>query len=334
MTSSSRSLALRLLAAAALTAAAIPALAADGDARTFFAQGRRLRAEGKCAEAIVAFRRALDLYPQGLGSIRNIAECEEQLGQYASARNDWWSLRRAVLQSNEPRYDGWDRDAERAYARLEPRVGRLTVALRGESLGRVRLVIDGKPLDPRLVGVELERDLGPHVIEAFYGGAAPIRRSVDLASGQRATVTLDIPAAPAEPAPGPRRSAQPDAGGHGGARTAGIVALAPGGAGLAGAVAAAVVRGDALSRIDGACPTRKGCPEDVRADEDTGRTATTLANVFGVVAIVGVGAGVPLLLLGGSSGGGQRAAPGNAPRLDVGLAPLGGGAAARVGGRF
>jgi hypothetical protein len=167
-----------------------PASARADDSETFFAQGRALRAEDKCAEAIVAFRRALDLKPQGIGSLRNIAECEEALGQFASARTDWWSLRRAVLQSNEPKYQGWEKDAEEAYRRLEPKVGHLTVRLEGVSIERARVSIDGKPLDPRLVGVELERDLGAHVIEVRYDGAAHARGR--LARGRDA----DDPRAP------------------------------------------------------------------------------------------------------------------------------------------
>jgi len=157
-----------------IAALGAPAGATEEDSKTFFAQGRKLRADGNCPDAIVAFRRALEAFPQGLGALRNIAECEEQLGQFASARNDWWSLRRAVLQSNEPKYEGWDKDAESAYARLASKVAKLTVRISGEGASAAHITIDGKPLDPRLLGVELERDLGLHTIEAAYGGVDPV----------------------------------------------------------------------------------------------------------------------------------------------------------------
>lgn len=333
MRSSERARALLISALLALGAAApSPAWAVDADAQTFFAQGRNLRAEGRCAEAIVAFRRALDLYPQGLGALRNIAECEEALGQFASARNNWWSLRRAVLQSNEPKYDGWERDAEQAYERLASRVARLTIVLRGAQLERAEVSIDGKPLDPRLVGVEIERDLGPHVIEVAYGGAAPLRRQVELAAGERESVTIDLPAAaqagshavpvtpvvPAAPAP-PR--------GGSGMRTAGFVALGVGGGGVVAALIAGAVRNSALDEIEAACPSLTGCSPALQDAESRGRTAATLVNVFGAVAIAGVGVGVPLLFL----GRGSSADP--AP-VRVGVGPLAGGAAAQIGGRF
>jgi hypothetical protein len=312
-----------------------PAHATEEDAKTFFAQGRKLRAEGNCTEAIVAFRRALDVYPQGLGALRNIAECEEQLGQVASARNDWWSLRRAVLMSNEPKYEGWDKDAEQAHARLEDKVARMTVNLRGQGLDRVHVTIDGKPLDPRLIGVELERDLGPHIVEALYGGAAPVRKKLELAAGQREVVTLDIPApakatgpvAAGGPAPPP-----PDAGGA--MRAAGIVALGVGGVGLVGTVISVIERGAALSAIDAECPSHTGCAPGLREEEQRGRTAATLVNVFGAVTIIGIGAGVPLFFLGRGSSEAPKKANAAAIRVRMGVAPLGGGAAAQIGGTF
>jgi tetratricopeptide (TPR) repeat protein len=170
--------ALAALGSAALISAAAPALLAAGaeeDAKTFFARGREQRMAGNCAEAVLAFRRALEVYPEGLGALRNIAECEETLGLYASARRDWWDLRRAALQSNEAKYAGWDEDAEAHYKALAGKVGTLTIQLQGgEGNPAVRVIMDGKPLDPRLLGVGLERDTGSHTVEMFYGGAAPI----------------------------------------------------------------------------------------------------------------------------------------------------------------
>lgn len=326
-------LAVGLLALALASAAPSPAHATEEDARTFFAQGRQLRAEGRCADAIVAFRRALDLFPHGLGALRNIAECEEQLGQYASARNDWWSLRRAVLQSNEPKYEGWDKDAEVAYARLEGKVARITVQLRGASTERAHVSIDGKPLDPRLVGVELERDLGPHMVEVAYGGAAPVGKRIELTSGEREVVTLDIPKpSPIGPTVAPVEAPQDTSAEK--MRVAGIVGLSVGGVGMVGAVVSTLVRSSALSSITEVCKSLKNCPASVEEDEQRGRTASTLVNVFGAVALVGVGVGVPLFVLGGKQSGAQQGAAGPKAAWRVDVAPLPGGAAAQVGGRF
>jgi hypothetical protein len=325
-----------LFAAVALFAG--PARAENQDSETFFAQGRQLRQRGDCTSAIVAFRRALEIKPEGVGALRNVAECEELLGQFASARNDWWSLRRAVLQSNNPSYEGWDKQAEAAYAKLERKVARLTVRITGDSLDRARVSIDGKPLDPRLLGVELERDLGLHTIEAAYGGAAPVVEKRALIAGSRETVTLVIPAPRAtDKPPAPiAASATPvltppivpqDSPGL---RRAGIAALGVGGLGVIGVVVASVVRGAALSTVEGACKVPDAscrASQDVADAYSRGKTFSLLANVFGGLGIAGIGAGVAMIVVSGPS-----SAP--AVKVDAGASPLPGGVGAWARVRF
>jgi hypothetical protein len=328
---------------AALFVAGAPALASEDDAKTLFASGRELRTAGRCADAILQFRRALEVFPQGLGALRNIAECEEQLGQYAAARRDWWDLRRAVMQSNEPKYAGWDRDAEQAHVRLAAKVARVVVRLAGARTERVEIQVDGKPLDPRLVGVELERDLGPHVVQASYGGAAPVTARITLAEGAREVVTLTIPALapPAEKPAAPAAPPAPEpARGSPALRTAGYVALGAGALGLVGTIASVAVRGSALRAVEGACPSyeTQPCPASVGGDVDRGKTASLLANVFGGVALAGLGVGVTLIAVGWGPGA-QPASAGKAaratlPATTVTLVPAPGGALAHAEVRF
>lgn len=311
-----------------------PAMASEEDAKTLFAEGRRLRAAGKCQEAISAFRRALEIYPSGLGALRNIAECEEQLGMYASARRDWWDLRRAVLQTNEPKYDGWDKDAERSHGALEQKVPKVVVKLEGEDLARVKLVLDGKPLDPRLLGVEIERDLGAHTVEAFFDNVAPILKKVTLAEGAREVVTISIPKAQPVAAPAPVKDTGSPA-----LRTAGFISLGVGGLGVIAAGVALGVRASALSSIESGCPTYEStpCPAGLRGDYDTGTTASTLVNVFGGVAIAGLGAGAALLVMSGGSSGPSapaKSSRSSGPSIAVGVTPLAGGAFTSATVRF
>lgn len=333
---SSKRIAAALWIALLASAAPGPALASEEDARTFFAQGRELRTAGKCDQAIVAFRRALELFPTGLGALRNIAECEEKLGLYASARRDWWDLRRAVLQTSEPKYAGWDKEAERRHGALDGKVARLVVKLEGEKLEGVKLVLDGKPLDPRLVGIELERDLGVHTVEAFFEGVTPIAEKVTLGEGAREVVTLKIPRAAAAAKPVVKR---PVDRGSSTLRTAGFVSLGVGGAGLIATGIAIAVRAGALAEIDATCPSHKNCSSTLMGTRDTGVTASTLANVFGGVALAGIGAGVTLVILSRSSGEPPASeAPSGSGRQSasayVGVSPIAGGAQASALVRF
>jgi hypothetical protein len=314
-----------------------PTSATEEDSKTFFAQGRQLRAAGNCTEAIVAFRRAFEMYPQGLGSLRNIAECEEQLGQFASARNDWWSLRRAVLQSNEPKYQGWDKDAEKGYQRLTSKVAKITVVVHGADPAKLRITIDGKPLDPRLVGIELERDIGTHTVQATYGGVTPVTEKRTLSPGAHEVVTLEIPApktassaTPTTPPPPPPSSS--------GLRTAGIVSLAAGGVGVIGTVIAVVLRQGAVADLADCKLTKEGyeCPKTAEKKLEgtiaTGQTASTLASVFVGLAIVGVGAGIPLLIIGSRASSPAKTPTGITTKAS--LVPLAGGGAVQLEVRF
>jgi hypothetical protein len=336
-----------------VTAASASAAATEEDSKTFFAQGRKLRADGNCADAIVAFHRALDVFPQGLGALRNIAECEEQLGQFASARNDWWSLRRAVLQNGEPKYQGWENDAEAGYLRLAAKVAKIVVKIHGAEPTQVRVAIDGKPLDPRLIGVELERDLGTHTIEATYGGAAPVIEKRTLTTGAHEEVTLEIPAMKQISGAGtpdggaPDVVTPPDTGGSG-VRTGGFVAIGVGGLSAVGALISFLSRQAAIATVVDACGSdatmtcipRPGISvSKVRAANSNAQTATVLVDVFGGVAIAGVGVGVALVVVGsGSSSTTKTSAPKptatRALELNVGVSPTIGGAQLWTGGRF
>jgi hypothetical protein len=328
-------------AALLLGLSSAPAAAGEEDAKSMFAAGRALRAQGKCEDAILQFRRALELHPEGLGSLRNIAECEEQLGKFAAARRDWWDLRRAVLQTNEPKYNGWDKDAEAAYTRLGSKVARVTVKLAGEQLDRVRVSMDGKPLDPRLVGVELERDLGAHTIEAFYGGAAPVMERIELDEGERELVTLNIPVPPKQPAVGAAPAGPPADEGSPGMRTAGVIALGVGAAAAIGTLVTVIMRQAAIAEVEKNCPGWSSGDEQCNALNDTaataakdaqsrGDTASLLVNVFGGVAIAGLGVGLTLVIAGSSSDAPTSGAPRVAPKKNawIGVSPASGGAMA------
>lgn len=271
------------------------AFAGEPESKTLFAEGRKLREEKKCAEAIIVFRRALDTYPEGLGSLRNIAECEQELGLFASARRDWNDLRVAVLQSRSPKYEGWDKDAADAKAALDSRVGYVTIQITGDRPEGTRIQLNGKTFDPRLIGVPLEQDNGSLTLEVFYGAAQPLSKTTTIEEGSRATLSVEIPKGAVAKVGPPETPDNGRAATSRGMKIGGGVALGIGGLAAVGLGVSIGIRQDALATVEKACPDPKQICS-AAADVERGRTASTLVNVFAVGAAVGVGLGLTLVL--------------------------------------
>lgn len=309
-----------------------PAWASEEDAKTFFAEGRRLRLAGQCDAAIDAFERALDAYPDGLGSLRNIAECEEQLGRFASARRHYWDLRVKVMASGAPRYAGWVEDAEAGHARLADKVAKLVVEVVGPGADAAKVDVNGTPLDPSLRGEDLERDPGVHQVVARVGGVVADSDKVRIDSGERKVVTLSVEAV-ADGPPEPQPGVDPDGGsevavddGPSGMFIGGVTALAVGGAGFIGLGVAIGLRQAALSDLESVCPNYESMACGPSADGPTtrGETAATLVNVLAPLAAIATVTGVTLLVVDATG------EDDSGPELSLRVGPT----SVSVGGRF
>jgi hypothetical protein len=298
------------------------------DAKDLFTRGRELRLQGDCSSAVAMFSKAYELYPLALGSLRNLAECDEALGRYASARRAWVDLKRALLTNGDRKYDGWAQDAEQAAARLGPQLATLTVDVNvqspaGEALPaeRVDVTLDGERLAPAQIGTPLERDPGRHVVRVTGEHAGqPQERVVDLSSGnvKRVSVRVVVGDAGATTSEGalPSRAAfvpadRPPAGidaqesARATRRTWGWVITGVGAGALAGAGVSFAVRQAALDDLDRQCPGHQQCDPALASTVSRGQTASTLTMVLGAVGAVGLAGGIVLLVTSGGHGRGS-----------------------------
>jgi hypothetical protein len=322
-----RSLVVSLLGATVLSVFVPSAARADSvaDAKDLFSRGRDLRAKGDCGSAIPLFRKAYELYPAGLGSLRNTAECEEAVGHFASSRRAWLDLKRALITVDDRKYDGWPRDADEAAARLAPKLATLTLDVNAVAAGGasassegIEVRLNGEVVAPGLLGTQLERDPGRYVVRVEGPRvSAPEERVVQLAAGETQRVALRVVVVgPGEAASGPAPAPVPalapesapapaetdDVHTDSTRRTGAWVAFGVGAAGVIGTIVSVVVRQSAVSGLtsDG-CTNDNGwmCPasnkQAVQSDTSKGSTASTLVNVFLPVAIVGAATGVVLL---------------------------------------
>jgi hypothetical protein len=283
----------------------------ESEAKALFAQGRALRVAGDCAAAVPLFRRARTLFPAGLGSLRNEAECEESEHHVAAARRAWRSLESALASHAEPKYRGWADDASRAVARLAADVGTLIVQVdqiapdeAARPAPTAVVTVNGEELDPASFGAPIEYDPATYVVRAAVGPEED-ERHVALARGATEHLTLHIrvpavptvaraPAAAFSPAPA-RRSP-----GSATWRAIGWSAVGVGGASLAASGIAFLIRQSALDEFHAQCPSSGRCDSarsgTVTPIHDRGVIATTWANVLGAVGLVAVTTGGAVLL--------------------------------------
>ncbi|MFO0666888.1 MAG: hypothetical protein U0174_23255 [Polyangiaceae bacterium] len=276
---------------------------ADSDAQDLFVRGRDLREKGDLAGAVTLFRKANSLAPNRLGSLRNVAECEEQLGHYASSRRAWLELKRQLLTNRDAKYETWSKDAEDAAARLLPKVAQLTLevtvkrpdgegpvmASQGQG-GGVEITINGEALPLALAATTLDRDPGHFDIRvAGKDVEAPATQSLDLTAGASKTVKLRVVLKPPPPPDAPVfiEHMHPR-------RVAGFVTLGFGAASLIASSVTFALRQGALGDLETACPKyeTQPCPRSASSAVSKGETMSTLTTVFlisgGVLAATGL----------------------------------------------
>jgi hypothetical protein len=285
-----------------------PASGADAppaEAASLFAQGRALRLHGDCANALTLFRRAYALYPAGLGSLRNAAECEAELGHLAAARRSWLDLQRSLLTSEDSKYEGWGQDAAQAAAQLGPRLVRLTIEVRAlgatgqpAAVNDIQVLLNGERLDRNFIDKPLELDPGHYVVVPVDAGGRPVaqERALDLAPGEDTRIELRAvvpsPSDHVTARPSPSRAAPP---------VATWIAAGVGAASFLGAGIAELERQAALRdrrALLGQCPAGSAIvtcdAHEVQSINDRGNTAATWVNVLLTAGAVSVAGGIVL----------------------------------------
>jgi hypothetical protein len=292
---------------AAIAALGMPAEAkatAESDAKDLFARGRELRIRNDCGSAVPLFRKAWTIYPAGLGSLRNLAECEELLGNFASARRTWLDLKRSLMTapSVDPKYEGWDTDAEEAAARLATKVATFVVDVyvqspEGEFLANdtsgVEIFVNGESVGTALVGTPIERDPGAYRLRAQLADAQTVEQTVTLAAGDHARVTIRLSRM--------TKTMEESAlvvGDHSTRRTLGWVTMGVGAASLIVSGVTFLLRNAAKNDLDSQCASHVNCPSSLQDTVEQGKTLSTLTAVFLAVGVAGAGAGLALVLTG------------------------------------
>ena len=166
-----------------------------------FKEGRAAAKAGKYAEACDKFQKSQELDPQ-LGTLFNIAQCQEKLGKLASALAGYREV--AAKDTNAQR----QALAAEYQTKLAPRVPKLVVQIASPPPG-LAVTLDGptggKPIE---VNTPIDLDFGDYTVIARANGYQELSTAVRIGSeGETRTVPLALALVHADEPPHP--AAQP-----------------------------------------------------------------------------------------------------------------------------
>jgi hypothetical protein len=266
-------------------------------AEWLFRAGRSLMKAGDYPSACAKLEESLRLDP-AVGTLMNLAECDEKLGRLATAWQRWGAVAEQVERRDQRR------PLALARARsLEAIVPRLTVSVAPDSPVATDVERDGVALGPASLGVALPVDPGRHSIVVTAPGRHPREVEMILSAGELRAVVV-TPGAPIvarvvlprEPPPrvmmAPEVIAPPSRRLAYGLLSGGAVALAAGGY---FAVSAMSARRDAAAAcVDVA--TERRCWRDAASAFSRDRRYSLATDVSLVSAAVLVGTGIYMLV--------------------------------------
>jgi hypothetical protein len=178
-------------ALAALVAAAPFARAGDEAAAVeLFEEGKAAATRHQWAVACPKFAESYRLLPR-VGSVLNLADCEEQTGRLAEARAHWQQGRDLARAAGDERAAL----AARRLAQLDARVPRLTLRLAADAPAGTTVARDGVEVGAPSLGVALPIDPGPHTVTVSAPGRATRTEQVSLREGESKALSLE----PGEP---------------------------------------------------------------------------------------------------------------------------------------
>jgi len=304
--------------------AAAPAAAQSKDtaaATELFEKGRAAMKQQDYATACAAFADS-QRFDAKVGTLLNLADCEERLSRLISARAHWQQaadLAHAVGDARE-------NVARQRFMAIDPRVAKLAVRLGDNAPAGSTVRRDDVELGAGSLGVALPADPGPHTIVVSAPGYDASATTFALGEGEVREVTVGpgaklVPVAPqVVAAPAPTSS-----------NTWRVIAVVTAGVGVAGGVALGTYFGlnarqaNDASFANGACDASGGCNATGLAQRNTALRDGNISTIAFIAGGALVATGVVLWLTAPSHS--TTATP---PQAGLSVSPRG----VRLEGRF
>ncbi len=288
------------IALGSAASSAQPAAAPTVVAEALFQQARDLLKQERYAEACPKLAESQRLDPK-LGTLLNLAVCNEKLGKIATAWASYTSAAAIARRDGQKEREDFAREQ---VALLEKRLARVTLQLRAPQAD-LRLRWDDQPMSGAALDTPFPVDPGKHLLSVSAPGKKEWSITVDIPEGRAQVFPVTIPALEAAPEPpkaatpivppilvpsGPVRVAPPEPAPATSLRTISYAAFGVGGVGLIiGAVAGGVTLSQA-GNIRDKC-TDNQCGADQQTPIDDATTTANVANAGFVIAALGIGTG-------------------------------------------
>jgi hypothetical protein len=155
------------------------------DAEKLFAEGQELKEAGKPEQACVKFRAALEKNRNAVGTILNVALCDENAGRTASA---YKLFREAEDRAREQNLEEHRKAAEEHKDKLSPLVPHISISF-AEQARDEKLVIDDQIVESSAAN-DVEIDPGTRTIVVTAPGRVAYKTTVTIKSGEHQAVEI------------------------------------------------------------------------------------------------------------------------------------------------
>jgi len=259
-----------------------------------FAEGVALR-ETNLEQSCKKFRESLDLNPQAIGTLMNVALCDEKLGHIASAYERFSEARDRAKEGNLPEYLA---EAQSRIDALRPELPHLHMTF-ATKLEGMRVLIGDRVISTAKLesGEGAAVDPGELVIVVSAPGRLAYETKLVIKKQEHKTVAIP--------------ELQKGVTVKSSRRTIGIITTISGGAALASGIVLGLVARNTYNDqfFEGGCQKANGgdvCPPEQQTETERARTIGNVGTVVGAVGLVATGVGVYLWLSAPKESGDQR----------------------------
>jgi hypothetical protein len=297
----------------ALSLLAAPLRAENRDAAAateLFSKGRAAMKQQDFVTACAAFADSERFDPK-VGTLLNLADCEEKIGHLVSARSHWQQAMDLAHAGGDTR----ESVARQRFAAVDPRVAKLSVKLAPDAPLGATVKRDDVDLGPGSLGVALPLDPGAHVVVVTAVGYESKTTTVSLADGQVSELVVGPGAKQLPPPPPPPPSAPvPPRSSWSTTKTLAVVSagLAAGSIGVGTAFGLMAKSANDASLAGGACDANNGCNAAGLSSRDDAVRDGNISTIAFVASGAFLAASVVLFLV--KPSGSQSEAP---PKTDV-----------------